>query len=290
MASTFLQGNTQKLTHPFSNFNSTQKPTLGSQTPFLGFPSNGSQINRLLIRSPITMAKSNSKSDYQDDKKLLKPLKMAAGASLALACALSIFGFKIKSMSYSAAAAAVRPSAADMIITGKPTAAVSESSGMYPLPAKYALQSLFEVSSMLASAKPIPSQRPFNLQKLPSMPSKEDTDSIKMEAVRRMKEGKCEEAVQLLRDANMRYKNEPEAAFNVQMALVEILIMLERYQEASEYSCLNDENALISDIRIPLYKAIIYTMLDKDTEAKKYWKEFRKSIGEGFDPFSFEER
>lgn len=41
-----------------------------------------------------------------------------------------------------------------------------------------------------------------------------------------MKEGKCEEAVQLLRDANMRYKNEPEAAFNVQMALVEILIML----------------------------------------------------------------
>ena len=36
-------------------------------------------------------------------------------------------------------------------------------------------------------------------------------------------------------------------------------------------------------------QAIIYTMLDKDTEAKKYWKEFRKSIGEGFDPFSFEE-
>ncbi|XP_013635392.1 PREDICTED: uncharacterized protein LOC106341116 [Brassica oleracea var. oleracea] len=39
-----------------------------------------------------------------------------------------------------------------------------------------------------------------------------------MEAVRKMKGGKCEEAVQLLRDANMRYKNEPEAAFNVQMA------------------------------------------------------------------------
>ncbi|CAN6996166.1 hypothetical protein BRARA_E00972 [Brassica rapa] len=288
MASTFLLGHTQKLTLPFSNFTSSHKPTLGSQKPFLVSPSNGSPSGRLFIRSPITMAKSNSKSDYQDDKKLLKPLKMAAGASLALACALGIFGFKIKNMSYSAAAAG-RPSAADMIITGKPTAAVSESSGMYPLPAKYALQSLFEVSSMLASAKPIPSQRPFNLHKLPSLPSKEDTDSIKMEAVRKMKEGKCEEAVQLLRDANMRYKNEPEAAFNVQMALVEILILLERYQEAAEYSCLNDENALISDIRIPLYKAIIYTMLDKDTEAKKYWKEFRKSIGEGFDPFSFEE-
>ncbi|WZZ30167.1 hypothetical protein YC2023_013568 [Brassica napus] len=36
-----------------------------------------------------------------------------------------------------------------------------------------------------------------------------------MEAVRKMKGGKCEEAVQLLRDANMRYKNEPEAAFNI---------------------------------------------------------------------------
>lgn len=47
-----------------------------------------------------------------------------------------------------------------------------------------------------------------------------------MEAVQKMKEGKCEEAVQLLRDANMRYKNEPEADFNVQMALVEILILL----------------------------------------------------------------
>lgn len=47
-----------------------------------------------------------------------------------------------------------------------------------------------------------------------------------MEAVRRMKEGKCEEAVHLLHDANMRYKNEPEADFNVQMALVEILILL----------------------------------------------------------------
>ena len=34
-----------------------------------------------------------------------------------------------------------------------------------------------------------------------------------MEAVQRMKEGKCEEAVQLLRDANIRYKNEPEDIF-----------------------------------------------------------------------------
>ncbi|KAG7569145.1 Tetratricopeptide-like helical domain superfamily [Arabidopsis thaliana x Arabidopsis arenosa] len=288
MASTFLLGHTQKLTLPFSNFTSRHKPTLRPQNPYIGFPSNGGRSGYLFIRSPITVAKSNSKSDYHDDKKLFTPLKMAAGASLALACALSIFGFRIKNMSYTAAAAA-HPSAADMIISGKPTSAVSATSGMYPLPAKFALRSLFEVSSMLASAKPIPSQRPFNLHKLPSLPSKEDIDSIKMEAVRKMKEGKCEEAVQLLRDANMRYKNEPEADFNVQMALVEILILLERYQEAAEYSCLNDENAQISDVRIPLYKAIIYTMLDKDTEAKQCWKEFRKSIGEGFDPFSFEE-
>ncbi|KAH0930306.1 hypothetical protein HID58_016033 [Brassica napus] len=104
-----------------------------------------------------------------------------------------------------------------------------------------------------------------------------------MEAVQRMKEGKCEEAVQLLRDANMRYKNEPEANFNVQMALVEILIMLERCQEAAEFSCLNDEHVQISDGRIPIYKGIIYTMLRKQAQC---WKEFRKSTGKGF---SFEE-
>ncbi|CAN8287554.1 unnamed protein product [Cochlearia groenlandica] len=284
MASTFLLGHTHKLTLPFSNLTSTHK------NPFLGVHSNGNRSNRLVIGRQIAMAKSSSKSSHEDhnDKKLIKTFNMAAGASLALACALSIFGFKVKNMSY-AAAAAGQPSAADMIISEKPTAAVSANYGMYPLPAKYALRSLFEVSSMLASAKPIPSQRPFNLYKLPSLPSKEDIDSIKMEAVERMKEGKSEEAVQLLRDANMRYKNEPEADFNVQMALVEILILLERYQEAGEYSCLNDDNSQISDVRIPLYKAIIYTMLDKDTEAKQCWKEFRKSIGQGFDPFSFQD-
>lgn len=182
MDSTFLTCHTQKLLLPFSNFTSSHKPNFRSQNPFLGFPSNGGQSGRLFIRSPITIAKSSSKSDYHDDKKLPTPLKMVAGASLALACALSIFGFKIKNTSYSStAAAAVHPSAADMIISGKPTAAVSANSGLYPLPAKYALRSLFEVSSMLASAKPIPSQKPFNLHKLPSMPSKEDIDSIKVQ-------------------------------------------------------------------------------------------------------------
>lgn len=181
MASTFLLGHCQKLTLPFSNFTSTHKPILRSQNPYIGFPSNGGQSGRLFIRSPITIARSNSKSDYHDDKKLLTPLKVAAGASLALACALSIFGFKINNKGYTAAAAG-HPSAADMIISGKPTSAVSASSGMYPLPAKFALRSLFEVSSMLASAKPIPSQRPFSLHKLPSLPSKEDIDSIKVQA------------------------------------------------------------------------------------------------------------
>ncbi|KAG2309032.1 hypothetical protein Bca52824_028780 [Brassica carinata] len=174
---------------------------------------------------------------------------MVAGASLALACALSIFGIKIKNMNFTAAAAG-HPSAADMILSGKPTAALSAYSGINLLPAKYTLRisrCLFEVSSMLTSAKPIPSQRPFKHHKLPSLPSKEDTDSIK-----------------------------PEADFNVQMAL-------KRYQEAAEFSCLNDEHGQISDVLIPLYKAIIYTMLDKDTEAKQCWKQyFKKPIGEGF--------
>uniref|UniRef100_A0A0D3C453 Uncharacterized protein n=1 Tax=Brassica oleracea var. oleracea TaxID=109376 RepID=A0A0D3C453_BRAOL len=163
MSSTFFLGHTHKLTLPFSNFTSTDKPTLRSQNPFLSFPSNGSQSGRLFIRLPIMMAKSNSKSEYKGDKKLLKPLKMVAGASLALACNCC----------------ASKRRGHDHI--RKPTAALSASFGMNPLPAKYTLQSLFEVSSMLASAKPIPSQRPFNLHKHPSLPSKEDIDSIKVQ-------------------------------------------------------------------------------------------------------------
>ncbi|WZZ55213.1 hypothetical protein YC2023_055320 [Brassica napus] len=170
MASTFFLGHTQKLTLPFSNFTSTDKPTLRSQNPFLSFPSNGSQSGRLFIRSPIMMAKSNSKSEYKGDKKLLKPLKMVAGASLALACALSIFGFKINNMNYTAAAAA-HPSAADMI------------SGSQLQPYQHGGSAEDERRKMRGGGA-APSRHKHAIQ------------------------------------------NEPEADFNVQMALVEILILL----------------------------------------------------------------
>ncbi|XP_010540573.1 PREDICTED: uncharacterized protein LOC104814298 [Tarenaya hassleriana] len=288
MASTFLLGHAPKFTIPISF---TNKPIIRSRNPVRDFSCDGCQTHRSFFR-PIIMAKDdrngNKASRHRDEKKLLTPLKMVAGASLAAACALSFFGCKLKNMNPSPAIA--QPSAADMMIWEKPPVSALSNSGMYPFQAKSALRSLFDVTAMLASEKPIPpSKGSFNLRKLPPFPSREDIDSIKLEAIRRMKAGKCEEAVQILRDANMKYKNEPEAEFSVQMALVEILILLERYGEAAEYRCISDEHSHISDVRIPLYKAIIYTMLDRDSEAKQCWKEFRKSIGEGvdFDPFSF---
>lgn len=45
-----------------------------------------------------------------------------------------------------------------------------------------------------------------------------------MEAVRLMKYGKAEDAIMLLRNAYDLYKYDPEPAYNVEMALVEILI------------------------------------------------------------------
>lgn len=45
-----------------------------------------------------------------------------------------------------------------------------------------------------------------------------------MDAVKMMKNERADEAVECLQRAYMKYKNNPEPAYNVEMALVEILI------------------------------------------------------------------
>lgn len=54
-----------------------------------------------------------------------------------------------------------------------------------------------------------------------------------MEALRQMKSGKPEIAVNLLRKVYEDCKNEPEPAYNVEMALVEILIYQVAYPTIS---------------------------------------------------------
>ncbi|KAK9913357.1 hypothetical protein M0R45_037175 [Rubus argutus] len=67
-------------------------------------------------------------------------------------------------------------------------------------------------------------------------------------------------------------------AYEAEMELVLLLIFQGRYQEALKCTCLDDQSpqgfGINSDGRVHLYKAIIYTMLDRDKEAKKCWKSF----------------
>ncbi|KAM7270703.1 hypothetical protein ACFE04_029917 [Oxalis oulophora] len=192
----------------------------------------------------------------------------AAGTTIALACVLAIIGGW---GSINVAVAGPRE------IYQKAPPMVEH---MCPMGGKAALKSLLNVIANLATDKLDPKGPAFNL---PARPSKEEIDRIKLEAVRQMKLGKPEEAVLILRKAYSNYRNDPEPAYNVEMALVEILICLGRYKEASECNCLKDDHNLMSDDRIILYKAIICTMLDKKEEAKQHWEEFAEAVAEGED-------
>ncbi|WCJ27401.1 hypothetical protein M5689_009147 [Euphorbia peplus] len=157
-------------------------------------------------------------------------------------------------------------------------------SSSYPLGARSALESLLNVTVCLSSnhldlEPPDPSSFP-----LPSRPSAQQVQDIKMEAVRLMKYGKAEEAVLLIRNAYDVYQYDPEPAYNVDMALVEILISQGKYSEALECNCLKDDQRLPSDARFPLYKAIICTMLERPNEARKWWDEYIETIEGEFDP------
>ncbi|XP_065879274.1 uncharacterized protein [Euphorbia lathyris] len=151
----------------------------------------------------------------------------------------------------------------------------------YPLGGRSALKSLLDVNVYLSSHDLEP---PATIFPLPSRPSAQQVKDIKMEAVRLMKYGKAEDAVLLLRNACNLYKYDPEPAYNVEMALVEILISQGKYMEASECDCLKDDQCLPSDARFPLYKAIICTMLDETEDARKWWDEYVETVEGEFDP------
>ncbi|GLU22671.1 hypothetical protein SLE2022_387300 [Rubroshorea leprosula] len=205
-----------------------------------------------------------SKNEQSTDNH--KAITGALGASVVLACAIFACGCTMK---YDAAIA-IGPR-----IVYQKAPAVTEA---VPTFQKMALNSLLEVTVALASSQLEPEVGAFNL--LPLNPSKQDVDVMKMDAVKMMKNGKADEAVDCLQRAYMKYKNNPEPAYNVEMALVEILISQGKYKEALERKCLRDELGPFSDFRQSLYKAILFTMLDKNQEAKTCWQAFGESHGE----------
>ncbi|CAL1403139.1 unnamed protein product [Linum trigynum] len=152
----------------------------------------------------------------------------------------------------------------------------------YSLGGRTALRSLLDVPKLMASSKVEPFQVEFEL---PYSPSTAEVIPIKMHAVKLMAHGQSEAAVKFLRDAVYLYKNrkDNEPAYNVGMVLVEILICQGKYKEALECNSLNEHQRLPSDGRFPLYKAIIYTMLDNKVEAKKWWEQYIEAVEQGIE-------
>ncbi|XP_038697238.1 uncharacterized protein LOC119994971 [Tripterygium wilfordii] len=68
--------------------------------------------------------------------------------------------------------------------------------------------------------------------------------------------------------------NQPHEAYETEMLLVEMHIYKGDFRKALNYKCLKEE--AISDDRQPLYKAILYVMVEDSKEAYKNWEEFQE--------------
>ncbi|TXG47919.1 hypothetical protein EZV62_027213 [Acer yangbiense] len=203
-----------------------------------------------------------------------KVIKGAVGASMVLACALGIISCSCKMNTNPTAIAGPM----EMYQKAPPVSPLSDQFG-----ARAALKSILDVSVIMASSTEAEPSYEFPKYDVPPGPSMKDVKAIKMVAVQQMKLGKADKAVDLLRDVYEECKDEPEPAYNVEMALVEILICQGRYKEALNCNCLKDDQRIPSDGRFPLYKAILCTMLNKE-EAKMWWEQFAEIIDGGWDP------
>ncbi|CAK7350216.1 unnamed protein product [Dovyalis caffra] len=192
---------------------------------------------------PIICASARSPTPSRNEKNCdNKIVRAAVGASVALACAFGIIGGNFR----------MNPNA----IAG-PKELYQKAPQVEEHPSslgKLALESFLDVTSDLASTGTVVPFAPFEP---PPSPSAEEVKNIKKDAVRLMIYGKDEEAVRYLQEAYEKYWNDPEPAYNVEMALVEILIYQHKYEQALNCNCLNDDNQLRpSDARVFLYKVV----------------------------------
>lgn len=92
--------------------------------------------------------------------------------------------------------------------------------------------------------------------------------------------GKEDYAMELLskKRTDLKGKKYYHEVYEIEMLMVETLIYQGKFQDALNVESLKDD--VITDARRPLYKAVIYTILDKKEEAEKSWKEFEKNRSE----------
>ncbi|KAJ4831672.1 hypothetical protein Tsubulata_020885, partial [Turnera subulata] len=219
----------------FSFTKSTQtRPcvTIGHVSPSLA----GNNYMRCTLRRgfhPVNCAAENPSMRWRDGERYEKIARGTMRASLVLACAVGVFSASLFRMNPVAIAA--------------PREMYQKAPRMeeFPSVGKAALESLLDVTSLLVSND---LDRPLFPFKLPSRASTLEVNNLKKHAVWLIKCGKAEEALDFLQSAYSTYKDDPEPAYNVDMALG-------KYQEALERNCLSDGDALRpSDARLPLYK------------------------------------
>ncbi|XP_017978186.1 PREDICTED: uncharacterized protein LOC18596502 [Theobroma cacao] len=218
---------------------------------------------------PLALDRSNNSmpSAKEDGGKVVRG---AVGASLALACALSIIGCSCK-MNLKAIAGpkqqVYRKAPSFQQLTPQP-------------PKKMALKSLLDVTVILTSKDETRVKEGITLTPSPTLRqpflSKQQIEELKLAAVGLMKRGKPDQALQMLKNEHKRLDG--ESAYEMSMVLAEILISQGKYLEALNFlPADHDQHVSEFDVRPILYKAIVYTMLDKEDDAQRLWKEFAKS-------------
>ncbi|OMO70285.1 hypothetical protein CCACVL1_19017 [Corchorus capsularis] len=204
-----------------------------------------------------------------------KIVKGAVGVSIALAATLSIIGCSCKMNYFNAIAAGPKQQF-------QKAPSFQQLNTPIP-PRKMALKSLLDLTVSLASNDVVRRGRegrnPGPPMSGPSSTSMEhiEIDQLKEEAVSLMKRGMPDLALTKLQNEYEKHKFEPQTAYIIKMALVEIFICQGKYQEA--YDIIEHEQSMSTfDVRPILYKAILATMLGKEDDGK-LWRKFAKSDG-----------
>uniref|UniRef100_A0A7N2LRH0 Uncharacterized protein n=3 Tax=Quercus lobata TaxID=97700 RepID=A0A7N2LRH0_QUELO len=248
-------------------------PNFSSNHYSLSLPNSSYQRPLRHAFSPVVCAinrfpEPSTNEEAGGDNKIVRG---AVGVSLVLACVLGVIS---RGCTMSPKANAI----ASTLINQRSASSFKKLPIIYPAGGNVALQSLFDTTVYVSSRLAEPSKfRPWSTIKRPSA---KDVKAIQREAMQLIKSGKGDQIVKEFREAYKAVQGDPEPEFNVEMALVEVLMCLGKYEEALKCNCLKSPN-VPADGRVPLYKAIIYTMLDNKISAKYWWREYIRTVDGG---------
>ncbi|KAF3969098.1 hypothetical protein ACB098_05G125200 [Castanea mollissima] len=242
------------------------KPNFSSNHSSLSLPNSSYRRPLRHAFSPIVCAVNKFPTPSTNDESDSKIVRGTVGVSLVLACVLGIISCRMSPMANAATLMNQRKSP------------IVPSSDFYPAGGGPAMKSFLDTSAYLASR--LTESKKTKLFAANKRPSAQDVQTLKDEAMELMKSKKADEVVKELQEAYKFLKNDPEPAFYVEMTLVEVLIYLGKYEEALECKCLK-KPAIKADARVPLYKAIIYTLMNEKESARECWTVYIKAIEEG---------